>query len=173
MALLAVLWLFSIKKKTPYFLLLLFPVCSQAAPVNFGGVAGPTFAQLSLWICKLPALSKEGQPMPSFPIAFDECLIRTSLTQIRAGGSCFQLTMQKPRWQKTLQTLQKVQKLLWLCFPSCLFCPVFAAFWPIFSFNCTSLSFSSPLTLWFALLFHLTLKQDAARCCCPVHFHTL
>lgn len=49
----------------------------------------------------------------------------------------------------------------------------FAAFWLIFSFNCTLLSFSSPLTLWFGLLFHLTLEQDAACCYCPVHFHTL
>lgn len=43
---LAVLWLFSIKKKTPCSLLLLFPVCDLAGLVNSDQVVAPTLVHL-------------------------------------------------------------------------------------------------------------------------------
>jgi len=45
-AMLAVLWLFSMKQKTPCSLLLPFPVRDPGGPVNSGHVAAPIFAQL-------------------------------------------------------------------------------------------------------------------------------
>lgn len=142
MVLLAVLWLFSIKKKTPYSLLLLFPVCDQAGSVNSGHVAAPTFAQLPRWTCKLPALSKEVQSSPLFPIDFDECLIRTSLTQILLQMDHASSSQCKSQGDKLYRKCSPCTKTS-VCFLSCLFAYFLLPFWLIFSFNCTLLSFSS------------------------------
>lgn len=134
---LAVLWLFSIKK-TPCSPLPLSPVCDQAAPVNSGHVAAPTFAQLSHWIWKVHTLPKEASSRPLFPIAFDEYLITQILLEVDHALS----SQRKSQWGKLYKVLPL--HINFCVLPVISFCLVFLPFWLIFFFNCTLLSFSSP-----------------------------